>query len=55
MQLIDFGDQFDAQTIQEIRDNANFENFTTITNMAYGTNMTSDEYKILLGKCSIHE
>ena len=40
-----FGDQFDAQTIQEIRDNANFENFTTITNMAYGTNMTSDEYK----------
>ena len=40
-----FGDQFDAQTIQEIRDNANFENLTAITNMEYGTNMTSSEYK----------
>lgn len=40
-----FGDQFDAQTIQEIRDNANFESLTTITNMEYGTNMTSAEYR----------
>lgn len=40
-----FGDQFDANTIQEIRDNANFENLTVLTNMEYGTNMTSDEYK----------
>ncbi|MDA7453966.1 hypothetical protein N8863_03750 [Candidatus Pelagibacter ubique] len=40
-----FGDQFDADTIQEIRDNANFENLTVLTNMEYGTNMTSDEYK----------
>ena len=40
-----FGDQFDAQTIQEIRDNSNFENLTAITNMEYGTNMTSSEYK----------
>jgi len=40
-----FGDQFDANTIQEIRDNANFENLTILTNMEYGTNMTSGEYK----------
>ena len=40
-----FGDQFDANTIQEIRDNANFENLTVLTNMEYGTNMTSAEYK----------
>jgi len=40
-----FGNQFDAKTIQEIRDNANFENLTAITNMGYGTNMTSAEYK----------
>jgi len=40
-----FGDQFDAQTIKEIRDNANFDNLTTITNMEYGTNMTSEEYR----------
>ena len=40
-----FGDQFDAKTIQEIRDNANFENLTVLTNMEYGTNMTSAEYK----------
>ena len=40
-----FGDQFDSKTIQQIRDNANFENLTTITNLEYGTNMTSDEYK----------
>ena len=40
-----FGDQFDAQTIKEIRDNANFNNLTLLTNMEYGTNMTSAEYK----------
>ena len=40
-----FGDQFDAQTIQEIRDNANFENLTAIMNMEYGTNITSEEYE----------
>jgi hypothetical protein len=40
-----FGDQLDAQTIQEIRDNANFENLTAITNMEYGTNISSDEYR----------
>jgi len=40
-----FGNQFDANTIQEIRDNANFENLTVLTNMEYGTNMTSAEYK----------
>ena len=40
-----FGDQFDAQTIQDIRDNANFENLTAITNMQHGTNMSSAEYQ----------
>ena len=39
-----FGDQFDANTIQEIRNNANFENLTKLANLEYGTNMSAEDY-----------
>ena len=38
------GDSLSADTIKLIRQNANFENLTNLTNLQYGTNMTSQEY-----------
>ena len=38
------GDSLNADTIKLIRQNANFENLTNLTNLQYGTNMTSQEY-----------
>lgn len=39
-----FGNQLNQETINLIRENANFENLTAITNIEYGTNMTAEEY-----------
>ena len=43
-QIASFGSSLSADTIKLIRDNANFENLTHLTNLAYGTNMSADEY-----------
>ena len=42
--ISEFGDSLDQETINDIRENANFENLTKLVNAEYGTNMTSEEY-----------
>ncbi len=43
-QISNYGNLLDANTIKLIRDNANFENLTHLTNYQYGTNMSAQEY-----------
>ncbi len=43
-QIANFGSSLSADAIKLIRENANFENLTHLTNLEYGTNMTADEY-----------
>ena len=43
-QIANFGSSLSADSIKLIRDNANFENLTHLTNLEYGTNMTAQEY-----------
>ena len=38
------GDSINAATANLIRENANFENFTILTNLEYGTDMSAEEY-----------
>jgi hypothetical protein len=38
------GSSIDQETINSIRNNANFENLTKLTNLEYGTNLTPEEY-----------
>ena len=42
--ISELGDSIDAKTINLIRENANFETLTFITNLEYGTDMTPEEY-----------
>ena len=43
-QIANFGSSLNADAIKLIRENANFENLTHLTNLEYGTNMSADEY-----------
>ena len=43
-QIANYGNSLSADAIKLIRDNANFENLTHLTNLEYGTNMTAQEY-----------
>ena len=43
-QIASFGSSLSADAIKLIRDNANFENLTHLTNLEYGTNMSAKEY-----------
>ena len=43
-QISNYGNLLNEDTIKLIRDNANFENLTHLTNYEYGTNMTAQEY-----------
>tara|TARA_B100001250_G_C19801630_1_gene791398 strand:+ start:205 stop:2262 length:2058 start_codon:yes stop_codon:yes gene_type:complete len=43
-QIASFGSSLNADTIKLIRENANLENLTHLTNLQYGTNMSVDEY-----------
>ena len=42
--ISELGDSIDAATANLIRENANFETLTSITNLQYGTNMSPEEY-----------
>jgi len=42
--ISEFGDSLDQETINDIRENANFENLTKLVNAEYGTNMSTEEY-----------
>ena len=42
--ISDFGDSLNQETINSIRENANFENLTKLVNAEYGTNMSAEEY-----------
>ena len=43
-QIANYGSSLSSDAIKLIRDNANFENLTHLTNLEYGTNMTAQEY-----------
>ena len=43
-QIAQLGDSLSSDTIKLIRQNANFNNLTYLTNLEYGTNMTPEEY-----------
>ena len=43
-QIASFGSSLSSDAIKLIRDNANFENLTHLTNWEYGTDMSADEY-----------
>ncbi len=43
-QLASFGSSLSADAVKLIRENANFENLTHLTNLEYGTNMSAKEY-----------
>ena len=43
-QIANFGSSLSSDAIKLIRENANFENLTHLTNLEYGTNMTAEEY-----------
>ena len=42
--ISEFGDSLNQETINSIRENANFENLTKLVNAEYGTNMSAEEY-----------
>lgn len=42
--ISELGDSINAETINLIRENANFETLTFVTNLEYGTDMTPEEY-----------
>ena len=42
--ISELGDSINAATANLIRENANFETLTSITNLQYGTNMSPEEY-----------
>jgi hypothetical protein len=42
--IAESGNSLGADTVKLIRENANFENLTHLTNLEYGTNMTPEEY-----------
>ena len=43
-QIAELENSLSADTVKLIRENANFENLTHLTNLEYGTNMTPEEY-----------
>ncbi len=42
--ISELGSSIDQETINSIRNNANFENLTKLANLEYGTNLTPEEY-----------